>query len=102
MRVTIVKEVSGYGVNVDGFRIDGLELAGLPEDFHALQWDGTGGELEYTPFRNDKGELHKKPNEPVTDLSPYQKHVDMWREAKAELDAKEAARKAKEAANAAG
>tara|TARA_R110000824_G_scaffold128177_1_gene288914 strand:+ start:593 stop:910 length:318 start_codon:yes stop_codon:yes gene_type:complete len=31
----------------DGNAIFGCDMSGLPEDFHALQWDGSDGHIEY-------------------------------------------------------
>ena len=31
----------------DGVCIFGCDMSGLPEDFHALQWDGSNGHIEY-------------------------------------------------------
>jgi len=31
----------------DGESIEGCDMSGLPEDFWALQWDGTTGHLEW-------------------------------------------------------
>ena len=32
----------------DGEAITGCDMSGLPDDFHALQWDGSDGHIEYT------------------------------------------------------
>ena len=32
----------------DGNAITGCDMSGLPEDFHALQWDGSDGHIEYS------------------------------------------------------
>ena len=31
----------------DGNGISGCDMSGLPDDFWALQWDGSNGEIEY-------------------------------------------------------
>ena len=32
----------------DGESVEGCDMSGLPEDLHALQWDGSDGHIEYT------------------------------------------------------
>ena len=32
----------------DGVSVEGCDMSGLPEDFHALQWDGSDGHVEYS------------------------------------------------------
>lgn len=99
MRVTIVADDSA--VIVDGVRHK-VDLSGLPADFHALQWDGAIGELEHKMLHCEHcGIRGKKPNEPVSDFAPYQKHLDAWHVADAA--AAEALKKqAEDAAHAAG
>ena len=43
---TVVKEDST--IYIDGEGIGGCDMSGLPDDFHALQWDGSDGHIEYT------------------------------------------------------
>ena len=43
---TVVKEDST--IYIDGEGIGGCDMSGLPDDFHALQWDGSNGHIEYT------------------------------------------------------
>ena len=42
---TVIK--ADTAIYKDGTTISGCDMSGLPEDFHALQWDGTNGEIEY-------------------------------------------------------
>jgi len=42
---TVIK--ADQAIYKDGEAIMGCEMVGLPEDFHALQWDGTNGLVEY-------------------------------------------------------
>jgi hypothetical protein len=35
-------------IYIDGEQIDGCDMSGFPDDFHALQWSGTEGHIEYT------------------------------------------------------
>lgn len=91
MRVTIIKD--GGAVMVDGEHY-AVDCSSLPADFHALQWDGNRGEVEYVPhmFANDASRWHKKPNDVIFDLAPYQQYVDAWQHAKDEVQkAREAA-----------
>lgn len=94
MRATIVKDDDT--VIVDGER-HMVDCSNLPADFHALQWDGTRGEIEYRVTRCDHcGAQSKKGNVLVSDLAPYQPYVDAWRAAKAIAEeAAAAAEKAK-------
>ena len=32
----------------DGTSVEGCDMTGLPEDFHALQWNGSTGHVEYS------------------------------------------------------
>lgn len=89
MRVTIINDGTVY---VDGVahavRVD------IPAPFHAMQWDGTRGEVEYSVTTCDHcGARSRKPNETISDIAPYQKYVDAWHVAadKAAADAQAAA-----------
>lgn len=95
MRLTIVKDDNA--VYIDGAAY-GVDCSDLPAGFHALQWDGVRGEIEYATTRCDHcGARTKKGNELITDVAPYQKYVDAWSVAKAVAEA-EAARVAAEQA----
>lgn len=87
MRISIIKE-DGTVVK-DGVAYVGLDLSALPDDFHALQWDGSNGDLETTDVNNTPS------NTAISDLSPYQFCVDAWQAA---YDAEQAAIAAAEAA----
>lgn len=96
MRVTIIKD--DHTVIVDGVRLT-VDCTDLPAEFHALQWDGASGDVEYRITRCDHCSARtKKGNVLISDLSPYQKYVDAW--GVADAAAKAAAEKAK--ADAAG
>ncbi len=44
----------------DGESIEGCDMSGLPEDFWALQWDGTTGHIEWVPTRKEEDQnLHR-------------------------------------------
>lgn len=109
MRVTIVKDDNSVYV---GGVCRTVDCSKLPADFHALQWGGTHGEVEYRAIKCEHcGVRSKKGNVTISDLSPYQSYVDAWKvedarvrqeetDAKAALEAEQAAKL--EAANAAG
>jgi hypothetical protein len=85
MRVTIIKDDNKVAIDGVAYSVD---CKMLPLDFHALQWDGTRGEIEFKVTRCAHcGARSKKGNETITDLSPYTKHVDAWNVAKATADA---------------
>jgi hypothetical protein len=60
---TVVKDGVGYG---------GLDLSALPSNFHAVQWNGSSGDLETID------ENGNTTNTAITDLSPYQWCIDLW------------------------
>lgn len=103
MRVTIIKDDNA--VNVDGTRRT-VNLSDLPADFHALQWDGADGEVEYRVTRCEHCSARtKKGNVLISDLSPYQKYTYAWLVEDARVKAEEAAARAaaeKAATDAAG
>jgi hypothetical protein len=72
MRVTIIADDSK--VVVEG-QLEIVDLSTLDEEIHAVQWYGTVGEVEY---KHDYIENTRKPNDRITDFSPYQKFVDAW------------------------
>ena len=43
---TVIK--SDSAIYKDGDAIFECDMSGLPDDFHALQWDGSDGHIEYT------------------------------------------------------
>lgn len=80
MRITIIKDDNAVIVDGEHHTVD---LSGLPEGFHALQWDGTSGEVEHTVTKCEHcGVRSKKGNELIYDLAPYQPYVDGWTAAK--------------------
>lgn len=84
MRVTIIRDDNAVIVGGERHTVDCTDL---PADFHAFQWYGTKGEVEYSLVECDHcGGRSKKGNEFVTDLSPYQKYVDRWNVAKVMAD----------------
>lgn len=96
MRVTIVKDDNK--VIVDG-EAHTVNCAPLPAGFHALQWDGTRGEVEYAVTHCEHCGAHsKKANVQVSDLSPYEPYLDLWRTAKALAEDAAAETKSRDAA----
>lgn len=80
MRVTIIRDDDA--VNIDGER-QTVDCSSLPTDFHALQWDGFAGEVEYgAVLCGHCGMRSKKPNMTISDLAPYQKFLDGWHAAR--------------------
>ena len=79
MRITIIKADSL--VMVDGFAISGIDLSSLPANFHALQWYGENGEVEYV----DPETFHRS-NVQISSIAPYQPYVDAWSAAKYLID----------------
>jgi hypothetical protein len=45
-RYTVIK--ADTAIYKDGESIEGCDMSGLPEDLHALQWDGSDGHIEYS------------------------------------------------------
>ena len=68
MRVAIV--ATDNIVVVDGVFCRSDCSALVMEGKSAVQWYGANGEVEFTD--------HAKPNEAITDFSPYQSYVDAW------------------------
>lgn len=102
MRLTIIKDDNK--VLVDGVART-VDCSSLPPDFHALQWDGAEGEVEYRMTRCDHcGARSKKGNVLVSELSPYQTYIDAWHVEDERVKAAETAEAEKQAgaAHAAG
>jgi hypothetical protein len=76
-RVMIIREdnnvtIDGVGANVD--------CSSLPEDIHAIWFDGDDGTIEYVPNP-------PRPQDKPTDIAPYQHLLDAWKVKRAEIDA---------------
>lgn len=71
MRLTIIK--ADHMVYVDGVPLP-VECSDLPEDFHALQWDGSDGWIEFVQGASGPAKL----NEAISDIAPYQPYIDAW------------------------
>lgn len=83
MRVTIIR-ADGF-VSVDGEGYRDLDLSVIPAGVGAVQWYGSGGEVEHV---DAKGLVVA--NEAITDLGPYEPALAAWQERKAALTATEA------------
>ena len=81
MRVTIV--VPDGFVAVDGRGFDKLDLTGLSENIHAVQWYGQVGEVEYAVDALGV----KPPNVAIDSLTPFQPAIDAWAAARDAADA---------------
>ena len=42
---TVIK--ADTAIYKNGFAVEGCDMSGLPDDFWALQWDGSNGHIEY-------------------------------------------------------
>jgi hypothetical protein len=72
-KLTIIPE-DGL-VSIDGQGYTELSIVDVPEDIHALQWYGKGGEIEY--IADDYGET--KPNIRIDKLPKWtEKSVSVW------------------------
>lgn len=79
MRITIIKD--NGTVIIDGVGFRGIDMSSQPPSFHALQWYGDSGEIEYVD--PDTG---NHSNQKTTDLSPFQPQIDGWNEKKYEYE----------------
>ena len=73
--LTIIKDDSF--VSVDGFGLFGIDCSSLASNVHAVQFDGTNGEVEYNDGTN---------NLSITAISNYSAITDLWTSAKATHD----------------
>lgn len=72
IRMTIVKDDNIVGIDGIFYSVD---CSHLPENFHALQWYGNEGEVEW------KG-IPKPQNTIINSLDDYMVYVSMWNDAK--------------------
>ena len=85
MKLTIIKETNTVVIDNVGYVVD---CSALPARFHALQWNGTTGEVEYKPTTCDHcGVRSKKGNEFIKELGAYAAYVDAWGVAKEQAEA---------------
>ena len=71
MKLTIIRDMGL--VHVDGRGHDELDLSSVPVEVHAVQWDGTSGEIEYVS--NDV------PNDMITSLPSWAQAIANERKA---------------------
>jgi hypothetical protein len=64
-------------VGKDGAFYDHLDASQLPNDVHAVQWNGTSGEVE----KKDPATGKMTTNEEISDISAFQFAVDAWQSA---------------------
>lgn len=85
MKLTIIRDMGL--VHIDGRGYDELDMTGIPEEIHALQWDGEKGEVEY---------IDDRPNESVSVMPSWasakssEVYAKLVADDKAEADAKAA------------
>lgn len=65
MKVTIIK--SDNTVYIDGV-VAHVDCSEFPRYFHALQWDGVTGEVEFVTDNDG----HRMPNLKISDISAFQ------------------------------
>lgn len=78
-RVTVVREANTVVVDGIAMRVD---CSDLPDFFHAIQWDGAKGHIEFKP--DSRGVQHG--NLLISNFSSYGYLVDRWQVAKEEND----------------
>jgi hypothetical protein len=90
MRVTIIRDDNFVSVDGEGYKVD---CSSLPADFHALQWTGATGEVEYRmTVCTHCGARSKKPNATIADTTEFKPQLDGWHAAKLAADAKKKAK----------
>jgi hypothetical protein len=70
MKLTIISDNNLVKIDGIGYRVD---LSSLPRDIHAVQWDGSSGEIE---FRNNAN--GKPNNQQIFSIENFQQFVDLW------------------------
>jgi hypothetical protein len=83
MRLTIIKQDNA--VYIDGV-VREIDCSSLDASFHALQWNGTTGEIEVCD--PETGKLIR--NDEIDTIASYQSFVDAWN-AQAAVEAEAAA-----------
>lgn len=78
MKLTIVNEGQGLlTIGKDGKYFNHIECADLQNNIHAVQWDGTSGQVEY----KDASTGEMTGNQSINDISGFQFAVDAWQTA---------------------
>lgn len=65
MRITVINDDNTLGL--DGVFYHNLDFSTVPDNVHALQWDGTKGEIEF--YADEDGE--KPANQKITELPDW-------------------------------
>lgn len=82
MKLTIIK--SDGAVYKDGVSYSGLDLLSVPNNVHALQWNGTKGFIEFV----EDDDFNKQANEAIQELPNWALDaLSKWDEAKSAEDA---------------
>lgn len=82
MKLTIIP--ADGAVYKDGYSYSGLDLSGIPDNIHALQWDNGSGWIE---FKNES-EFRKPANEIIDSLPEWANAaLAKWDEVKAAEEA---------------
>lgn len=77
---TIIRDTNTVVCGAVAFEVD---CSALPEDVHAVQWDGDRGEIEYRMTRcTHCGARSKKGNAHFDDPEPYATYVKAWEAAR--------------------
>ncbi len=76
MSVTILRNENRVVVDGEARIVD---CSTLPINVHVVQWRGEHGEVEYVTAACDHcGVRSRKPNETISDFSPYAKLLEAW------------------------
>jgi hypothetical protein len=76
MRATITVEDNIITVDGQWRRVDCSPL--IADGIRAVQWHGEIGEVEFVTVMDAENTPTRKPNETITDFSPYQTYIDQW------------------------
>ena len=82
MRLTIIPEDKLIGIGTTVYAGISTEWSYIPSGVHAVQWDGSSGEVEYTDYR---------PNVGITSLGVYEAAITHHENERLRLVAKAAA-----------
>jgi hypothetical protein len=80
MKLTIVPS-DGF-ISIDGRGFSHLDMSSVPENIHAVQWDGAAGWIEYSITEDGA----KPANTPINSITDFQAVVDLWTAAAAAAD----------------
>ncbi len=90
MRATIVVEDDIVVIDGKARTVDCSPL--IKDGTHAVQWYDVFGEVEFrNEFDAEAKVMTRKPNETITDFSPYESYVEQWRIENAKQELIEAA-----------